>query len=115
MESKNRRKSVKSKSKEIPSAPPGFRSLTSFMLKKVAKTDKSECDPICMESILKLNDAAAYRAILKHRPWILFDHSNCDPEKSNTEDFPQVCWEMMRACLWGVWHRGMGFLICLFQ
>ncbi|XP_054815387.1 putative lysine-specific demethylase JMJ16 isoform X3 [Prosopis cineraria] len=89
MESKNRRKSVKSKSKEIPSAPPGFRSLTSFMLKKVAKTDKSECDPICMESILKLNDAAAYRAILKHRPWILFDHSNCDPEKSNTEDFPQ--------------------------
>ncbi|XP_028775150.1 putative lysine-specific demethylase JMJ16 [Neltuma alba] len=89
MESENRRKSVKPKNEEIPSVPPGFRSLTSFILKRVANTDKSECDPICMESILKLNDAAAYKAILKHRPWILFDQSDHDLKKSDAEHFPQ--------------------------
>ncbi|KAK4281297.1 hypothetical protein QN277_012813 [Acacia crassicarpa] len=89
MELKKSRMSGKSKNKEIPPAPPGFRSLTSFTLQKVAKTDKSECDPICMESILKLDDAAAFKAILRHRPWIHFDQSDHDLEKSDTEQFPQ--------------------------
>ena len=91
--------SAKSKRKIIPSVPhgfcpsvpPGFGSLTSLLLKKVEKSDESECDPISMESILKLNDTDAFKAILKKRPWILFDQSDHDLEKSHTQHFPQVC------------------------
>ncbi|KAJ1416604.1 Zinc finger, C5HC2-type [Sesbania bispinosa] len=67
--------------------PPGFASLTSFLLqksKKVKKTKKSTTfptasgqEPICMKTKPEMNDTTAY-----NRPWIIFDQSNHKPEES---------------------------------
>ncbi|KAG4396338.1 hypothetical protein GLYMA_19G165500v4 [Glycine max] len=77
---------TKSENRENLSVPPGFTSLTSFILKRdgnVKKSDKStafqiasEQEPIFMETIPEMNDISAYRQVLMHRPWIIADQSN---------------------------------------
>ncbi|KAF7818433.1 putative lysine-specific demethylase JMJ16 isoform X1 [Senna tora] len=93
MESKNRRNYARTENVGNLSAPPGFKSLTSFMLKRVQKAeevDKSEHEPMCTETISEMNDIAECKSILKHhRPWILFNQSNRDPEKSDTVHLPK--------------------------
>lgn len=83
------------------SVPPGFASLTSFILKRSGndkKIDKSttfpiasEQEPICMETKPEMNDITAYKQALIHRPWIILDQSNHHkPEESQTEHLPRV-------------------------
>ncbi|KAL2321058.1 hypothetical protein Fmac_030027 [Flemingia macrophylla] len=83
------------------SVPPGFASLTSFILKRGVndkKVDKStsfpiasEQEPIFMETKPEMDDITAYKQVLMHRPWIILDHSNhCKPEESRTEHLPRV-------------------------
>ncbi|WVZ05859.1 hypothetical protein V8G54_019205 [Vigna mungo] len=76
--------------------PPGFVSLTSFILRKggnVKKNDKStafpvasEKEPNCMKTELETNDIDAYRQGLIRRPWINMDLSdNHKPKESHTK------------------------------
>ncbi|RDY01644.1 Lysine-specific demethylase JMJ703, partial [Mucuna pruriens] len=83
------------------SVPPGFASLTSFILKRggnVKKIDKSttfpiasEQEPICMDAKPEMNDTTAYNQILMHRPWIILEQSNHhNPDESCKEHLPMV-------------------------
>ncbi|KAK7284126.1 hypothetical protein RJT34_18865 [Clitoria ternatea] len=80
---------AKLKNMENLSAPPGFASLTSFILKRggqVKNTDKSKTFPIASE----MNDITTYKKGLMHRPWIVLDQSDHIPEESHTEHIPVV-------------------------
>lgn len=100
MESEYRRNCAKIDKMGNLSVPPGFASLTSFILKrgeKVEKTNKSttfltpsEHEPICMDTKPEMNDIATYKKILKDRPWILLDQSNHKPEESHPKHLPMV-------------------------
>ncbi|XP_047167172.1 putative lysine-specific demethylase JMJ16 isoform X2 [Vigna umbellata] len=79
--------------------PPGFVSLTSFILRKsgnVKKNDNStafpvasEQEPNCMKTELETNDIDAYRQGLIRRPWINMDPSNNHkPKESHTKHLP---------------------------
>ncbi|TKY62348.1 Transcription factor jumonji, JmjN [Spatholobus suberectus] len=81
------------------SVPPGFASLTSFILKRggnVRKIDKSttfpiasEQETICMETKPEMSDITVYNQVLMRRPWIILDQSNHHkPEESHTEHLP---------------------------
>ncbi|CAJ2632967.1 unnamed protein product [Trifolium pratense] len=73
------------------SIPPGFASLTSFILKrddKVKKTNKS--DSIPTETNPEMDDNASYNQIYTQRPWIIEDQSKRKPEESHTEHLPGV-------------------------
>ncbi|KAK7378475.1 hypothetical protein VNO80_03917 [Phaseolus coccineus] len=82
------------------SIPPGFVSLTSFILRRggnVKKNDKStttfpiasDQEPICMKTKLETNDINAYSQGLMRRPWINMDLSNHHkPEESHTKHLP---------------------------
>ncbi|MED6111271.1 hypothetical protein PIB30_050977 [Stylosanthes scabra] len=82
------------------SVPPGFASLTSFILKrgkKVTETDKSatslngtEHVPVDADSKNEMNDGGTSYQILKNRPWILSDQSksNGKPAESHPEFIP---------------------------
>jgi len=84
------------------SVPPGFVSLTSFILRRggnVKKNDNSattfpvasEQEPICMKTKLDTNDINAYSQGLTRRPWINMDLSNHHkPEESHTKHLPMV-------------------------
>ncbi|XP_027349831.1 putative lysine-specific demethylase JMJ16 [Abrus precatorius] len=80
------------------SVPPGFASLTSFKLKrsgKVKETNKStsfpiasEQEPIHMDTKPEMNDIAAYKQVIMHRPWIISDQRYHKPEESHMERPP---------------------------
>ncbi|KAL5140513.1 Lysine-specific demethylase JMJ703 [Glycine soja] len=73
---------TKFEKRENLSVPPGFTSLTSFILKRGGNVKKK---PIFMETIPEMNDITAYRQVLMHRPWIISDQSNHrKPEESHT-------------------------------
>lgn len=89
------------------SVPPGYVSLTSFILKrgeKVKKIDGAATFPTPSEqepTKADMNDVDAYNQINRHRPWILLDQSNHKPEESHTEHLTKVsCESCTFFCLW---------------
>ncbi|XP_057721670.1 putative lysine-specific demethylase JMJ16 isoform X1 [Arachis stenosperma] len=82
------------------SAPPGFASLTSFILKKGKKVTENDKRATCLNETKHVpvdadgkndvNDIGTYYQIFKNRPWILSDQSksNDKPEESHTEFIP---------------------------
>ncbi|KAI4301085.1 hypothetical protein L6164_034401, partial [Bauhinia variegata] len=77
------------------SVPPGFKSLSSFNLKrlgKVEETDKSTAFVTAsddeLNTMAQMNSISACRSIIEDRPWIVFDRSNSNPEESDTEKLP---------------------------
>lgn len=82
------------------SAPPGFVSLTSFILKRMEKSEETN-NSLSLESASKqesiktsfmfnMPDTAELKRSLQCRPWVLFDQSNQNPEKSESEQFDMV-------------------------
>ncbi|KAJ7977229.1 Lysine-specific demethylase [Quillaja saponaria] len=76
------------------SVPPGFISLTSFMLKRIEKGEENNnstaClsaskEPVQMDTESDMSDVAAFKRSLRCRPWIVFNQSNHDSEESDNE------------------------------
>uniref|UniRef100_A0A2N9IPJ9 JmjN domain-containing protein n=1 Tax=Fagus sylvatica TaxID=28930 RepID=A0A2N9IPJ9_FAGSY len=84
---------------ESLSAPPGFVSLTSFVLKRAEKSDEtnntisvlgaSKQESIKTDTMFDMTDDADLNRTLKCRPWIL-DKSNYIPEESESGKFDMV-------------------------
>ena len=74
------------------SVPPGFVSLSSFILRRVGNVKKNDkSSTICMKTKLETNDINAYSQGLMHRPWINMDMCNHHkPEESHTKHLPMV-------------------------
>lgn len=77
------------------SAPPGFMSLTSFLLKKVENSEES-CnsvafasasaqEPVCANAPSDMVDAGTLKRSLRNRPWILYEQSDNNQKESNFE------------------------------
>jgi hypothetical protein len=100
MGTKRTRSCLNDKNVERLSSPPGFVSLTSFILKRVEKSEEtnnsislesaSKQEPIKMSSMFDMTDIAELKRSLQCRPWVLFDQSNQSLEKSESEQFDMV-------------------------
>ncbi|KAH9785384.1 putative lysine-specific demethylase JMJ16 [Citrus sinensis] len=77
------------------SAPPGFMSLTSFLLKKVENSEES-CnsvafasasaqEPVCTNAPSDMVDAGTSKRSPRNRPWILYEQSDNNQKESNFE------------------------------
>ncbi|XP_041009146.1 putative lysine-specific demethylase JMJ16 isoform X4 [Juglans microcarpa x Juglans regia] len=105
MGTKRRRSCISDENVESLSVPPGFVSLTSFLLKRVEKSEEinnsmsfvsaSKQEPIKMDTLSDMTDIADLKTSLKRRPWILFDQSNHSPEELESGQFdmglPKTC------------------------
>ncbi|KAK7336877.1 hypothetical protein VNO77_17428 [Canavalia gladiata] len=89
MEADHENGCAKYEKKETLSVPPGFASLTSFILKRagrVKKTNKSTTFPIAPEQEpIHMETKPQKHDIVMHRPWIFTDQSNHKPVESRTE------------------------------
>ncbi|PON62645.1 JmjC- JMjN-domain containing protein [Parasponia andersonii] len=85
--------------KNLP-VPPGFTSLSSFRLKKIAKgddeTDNSKDhldasieDPLQVDTIFGMSGNDMLERSLRRRPWILFDAANHKSDESDSEQFDE--------------------------
>lgn len=85
---------------ESPSVPPGFVSLTSFIVKRVEKSEESnnsqsfmsasKQEPIITDTMSDITDIAELKRSVKRRPWMLFNQSNHRLEESESEQFDMV-------------------------
>ncbi|KAM4077386.1 hypothetical protein ACJW30_12G134600 [Castanea mollissima] len=85
------RSSLNNEKVEGLSAPPGFVSRTSFVLKRVEKSDETnntisslgapKQEPIKTDTMFDKTDIAELSGTLKRKPWILFDESNYSPKE----------------------------------
>ncbi|KAM3683295.1 hypothetical protein ACJW31_12G136500 [Castanea mollissima] len=85
------RSSLNNEKVEGLSAPPGFVSRTSFVLKRVEKSDETnntisslgapKQEPIKTDTMFDKTDIAELSGMLKRKPWILFDESNYSPKE----------------------------------
>ncbi|KAM4070044.1 hypothetical protein ACB094_12G135500 [Castanea mollissima] len=85
------RSSLNNEKVEGLSAPPGFVSRTSFLLKRVEKSDETnntisslgapKQEPIKTDTMFDKTDIAELSGTLKRKPWILFDESNYSPKE----------------------------------
>lgn len=89
------------------SAPPGFMSLTSFLLKKVENSEES-CnsvafasasaqEPVCTNAPSDMVDAGTLKRSLRNRPWILYEQSDNNQKESNFEQPVEVIFLLLRC------------------
>ncbi|KAL6968191.1 hypothetical protein U1Q18_033992 [Sarracenia purpurea var. burkii] len=99
------------------SVPPGFVSLTSFILKRVEKSDETfnsmalgsglEPEPVQTDSTRSRNDSANIRKSLSPRPWILYDQYTHNTEDSGPDQLHMNL--SVKGCLpKGVIHKCPG-------
>ena len=89
------------------SAPPGFMSLTSFLLKKVENSEES-CnsvafasasaqEPVCTNAPSDMVDAGTSKRSPRNRPWILYEQSDNNQKESNFEQPVEVIFLLLRC------------------
>uniref|UniRef100_A0A5B7C980 Putative lysine-specific demethylase JMJ16 isoform X3 n=1 Tax=Davidia involucrata TaxID=16924 RepID=A0A5B7C980_DAVIN len=82
------------------SVPPGFVSLTSFMLKRIETSEEtcssmvfgSEFEPESaqMDTACNIVDIANLKRSFRRRPWILHNQFNHNPDESDSEKLDMV-------------------------
>ena len=82
------------------SVPPGFTSLTSFLLKRIEDSEETcnsmgfrsafQPDPTNMDASCSSIDIAEFKRSLRHRPWILYDQCDHNEEKSDPKQIDAV-------------------------
>ncbi|KAG7984750.1 hypothetical protein I3843_04G177000 [Carya illinoinensis] len=107
MGTKCRRSCISDENVENLSVPPGFVSLTSFILKRVEKSEEinnsmsfvsaSKKEPIKMDTMSAMTDITDLKTSLKRRPWILFDQSNHSPDELEAGQLDMV--DLPKTCL----------------